>query len=141
MKLVVDANIAISAIISPAGKTRELLFMERLKLHAPPFLVEEMESHGPEIIEKSNLRELDYSIAIAQLFSCISFIPPSVYISSVATATSISPDTDDIDYLALALHLQCPLWSNDKRLGKQARIQIIATHELERLLKKPASHK
>ena len=140
MRLVVDANIAISAILSRAGKTSEFLFLEHLELYAPPFLIEEMESHCLEIMEKSALSEMDYRIALAQIFSCIRFVPPSVYISSVALAASISPDIGDTDYLALALHLGCPLWSNDKRLKEQARVQVLSTHELARLLEGAHPH-
>jgi len=41
---------------------------------------------------------------------------------------------DDIEYLALALKLNCPIWSEDKRLKKQTLVKIINTTELIREL-------
>ena len=160
MMLIVDANILISALLSSEGKTRELLFLERLDIRAPPFLVEELESHRPELMEKSDLGEMDYRIALARTFSCVHFVPPSEYISSFALAASISPDPDDADYLALALHLNRPLWSNDKPIAgspepavhrrptlrpsiglkKQALVKVLSTHELARLLDEAPLH-
>lgn len=37
MQLVIDANIVISAIISSAGKTADLIFSEDIELIAPEF--------------------------------------------------------------------------------------------------------
>ena len=42
----------------------------------------------------------------------------------------ISPDADDTAYIALALHLNCPIWSNDKKLKKQDKVKVITTKEL-----------
>jgi predicted nucleic acid-binding protein len=40
------------------------------------------------------------------------------------------PDPDDIDFTALALKLDCPLWSNDKELKQQTVVKVFSTSEL-----------
>ncbi len=40
---------------------------------------------------------------------------------------------EDIDFIALALKENCPLWSNDKLLKKQIRVKIINTNEIEQI--------
>jgi len=41
---------------------------------------------------------------------------------------------DENEYLALELKLNCPIWSEDKRLKKQTLVKIINTIELIREL-------
>jgi len=48
----------------------------------------------------------------------ITFIPLDEIRPFVPKAEAFSPDPADITYLALALKLNIPLWSNDKALKK-----------------------
>jgi len=48
-------------------------------------------------------------------------------------AEKISPDKDDVIYFALALKLNCAIWSNDKNLKEQNRIKIYSTSDLGKL--------
>ncbi len=50
----------------------------------------------------------------------------------VQKAIEISPDRKDADYIALALKLKCPLWSNDKKLKDQEEVRVYSTKELIR---------
>ena len=50
----------------------------------------------------------------------------------VEKAAKFSPDEDDIMYFALALKLNCPIWSNDCKLKEQRKIVIYSTEELTR---------
>lgn len=134
MRLVIDTNIVISSLLAPGGLTRRLLFAPRLHLHSPPCLLQELETHASEISSRSGLSELDWGIALAQTTSRIRLVDLSSFEGLVGQAASFSPDPDDSEFLALALHLNCPLWSNDKRLKEQARVQVFSTHELARLL-------
>ena len=45
-------------------------------------------------------------------------------------AERISPDPKDTSYFALALKLNCPIWSNDKKLKEQNKIKIYSTEEI-----------
>jgi predicted nucleic acid-binding protein len=48
-------------------------------------------------------------------------------------AKAISPDVKDIPYFALALKLNCALWSNDKKLKDQDKVKIYSTEEIMKL--------
>jgi predicted nucleic acid-binding protein len=39
-------------------------------------------------------------------------------------------DPKDIDYVALAYKLNCPLWTNDKNLKKLNSIKVFSTEDL-----------
>jgi predicted nucleic acid-binding protein len=130
MKLVVDANIIISALISSRGRTRELLLNDSLELYSPRFLEEELEEHKDELIEKTGLDGTRLDSALKILLENMDFVSMDRLRTELRQAEAFSPDPDDIQYLALALHYSCILWSNDKRLQKQQVVSVINTTEL-----------
>lgn len=135
MELVIDANVLISALISPPGKSCELIFFDELKLSAPELILKEFLSHKQEIINKSKLSEEDVQTLLSLLISKISIVPFSEFSEFLSKAKQVCPDEYDIEYFALALRLNCPVWSNDKDLKAQTLVKIYSTHELIELLK------
>ena len=46
-------------------------------------------------------------------------------------AERISPDPDDVEYIAVALSFGCTIWSNDKDLKeKQSKVKVFSTADL-----------
>lgn len=134
MDFVVDANIVFAAIIRRAD-TCELLFSSRLSLYAPEFLIKELEEHKKEILEKSGLSEEDFKQFTTIMTSRIKLFPFEDFQPYIQKAKKTTPDPEDIEYLALALKLNCPIWSNDKQLKKQQAVKVISTTELLNLVK------
>src|SRR3989338_241660 len=130
MDIVVDANVVIAALISPTGHTADLFFSPLLGVFAPELLLEEVEEHKKELLKKTGLTERDFNFLVAFLAQRINFFPVTEFLSFLPKAKQFSPDPDDIAYLALALKLCCPLWSNDKQLKSQAVVKVISTSEL-----------
>lgn len=112
MQAIIDANIIIAMLVKP-GKPIDLFFDSRLSLFAPQLLFEELGKHKEEIMEKSKLNEEEF-LRFREM------------------AGDICPDPKDVVYFALALYLNCPVWSNEKKLKEQAKIEVFATHELMR---------
>ena len=75
---------------------------------------------------------MDFVVDTNVLF-IVEFIPLEEYSSFMKEALAI-PDPDDIDFTALALKLDCPLWSNDKELKQQTVVKVFSTSELISLL-------
>lgn len=130
MDLIIDANIVISALISIQGKTCDLLFSEKLNLITAELLIREFYEHKKEIIEKSQLSEEELDLALSIISSRIKFIPFLEFKQFIPRAKEICPDPDDIEYFALALKLNCPVWTDDKALKNQNLVKIISTSEL-----------
>ena len=130
MELVIDANVLMSALVATAGKTYDLIFNERINLFSPEFLLEEFEEHKEEILEKSGLSESDFKLFLSLISSEIEFISESEFKEFIPQAEKITPDPNDTEYLALALKLKCSIWSNDKRLKNQNKVNICSTGEL-----------
>ena len=120
--LAVDTNIVFSAIIKP-GKVRELLFDERLKLYGPEELTLEIEELQEKMREHTNLTptEIEY-IKKVILTRIVTIVPRKEYMSDAKRALEILAETDpsDTPFIALAMYLDVPLWTGDKRLIRLA---------------------
>lgn len=132
MDLVVDANILFSALIS-SGKTEELMFEPSLHLFAPEFIFEEFNKYKNLIISKTGRSENEFNKFLTVLKKRIKTIPNEETDKFIVQAKDICPDRNDVDYFALALKLNCALWSNDKELKKQKHIAVYSTSELLQL--------
>lgn len=136
MRLVVDANIIFSAMIGYNSKIVDLFFRNDLELIAPEYMMEEIEEHREEVIEKTGYTKEDFNVIISLLYSTITFAPFGEFQKYIAKAKEVCPDEDDLEYVALALCFECSIWSNDKALTKQKEIKILSSHELITTLEK-----
>ena len=130
MDLVIDANVFLSTLISPSGKTSNLLFNERLKLFAPEWLLEEFEEHKTEILEKTKLAEEEFELFLSIISARVEFIPKIEFENYLKEAETLTPDKDDREYFALALKLKANIWTNDKKFKEQNKILVYNTTEL-----------
>jgi predicted nucleic acid-binding protein len=129
MPLVVDANVLFSAFIKN-GKSAEVLANNAGELFAPEFILEEFYEHRKEILKKTKRSEEEFRILFFWIEDAINVVPKEEYQDSLELARRISPDPDDVPYLALALKLRIPIWSNDKKLKEQNEVRVYSTHEL-----------
>ena len=135
MKLVIDANIIFSALIAYNQTIVELFFSKELEIIAPEYILQEIEEHKEEILEKTGYTSVDFEIILSLLYSRIELVPFSAFEEEIKEAKQSCPDPDEIEYFALALRFQCTIWSNDKRLKEQTRVKIISSHELLSIIK------
>ncbi|MFA6327948.1 MAG: PIN domain-containing protein [Candidatus Micrarchaeia archaeon] len=57
-------------------------------------------------------------------------IPADKYLAFKHKALELTPDRDDWPFLALALSLSCPIWSNDRGMKGQTEVRVCSTGEL-----------
>lgn len=140
MKLVVDANEMFAAVIA-RGKERqspalEIFFSDKLVFYAPYRILVELQKHKEEIKAKSGFTEKDFSSFVAVLKARINFVSLEKFSNKIDEAKKIAPHLKDVEYFALALKLNCPIWSEEKAFKKQSKVKIFTTRELTKLLKK-----
>lgn|GEM_PF-1479653 len=104
MKLVIDANVVISAIIRD-GVTRKLLLHPALELVTPAYLFDELEEHREEIMRKAGLDILQFRQFITLLGKVIEVMPSRAYEAYVEEARRVLTDPDDLPYAACAIAL------------------------------------
>lgn len=131
MKLVCDTNVVFSALIA-GGKTRELILTDQIDLYAPEFFFTELDDHRTEISEKSNLHEDELGLLLNILFKDTEVVPKEEFKDELSHASECigETDPDDVPFLALALHLDADIWSDDGDFDEQDDVTNWKTHEL-----------
>jgi predicted nucleic acid-binding protein len=129
MDVVIDANI-LFAILIRHGNTEDLLFNEDLHVFAPEFLFDEFEKYREHIMEKTDRNREEFEQFFTIIKKRIKTIPNEETQKYIEQAKKTSPDEKDADYFALALKLNCYIWSNDKKLKEQNIVKIFSTEEL-----------
>jgi len=133
MRLVADTN-ELFSFFNARSKARELSLLPELELHSPSFSLEEIEKHKSEILKRFSLSETQFLLIKRLLRAVIKVNKAEEYSNLLPEAKKISPDIDDADFFALALRLNCPLWSEDKLLKQQSRVKVLSTEDLMKLL-------
>jgi len=129
MKIVIDANILFSALIVK-GRTDELILRNSLELFAPDFLLKEFNKYLLLILEKTRRSDQEILNAYNLIIKRITFIKENDFSDYITNAEEICPDENDIFYFALALKLNCGIWSNNKLLKNQEVITVYSTSDL-----------
>ena len=140
MELVVDANVLLASLLKDAV-TRELLLDSRLKLFAPEHFISEslhLLRSNSSLKKRIGLSGKDLEELFYLLTQEIETVPKKSYTPKMMEAIELAPHREDAPYLALALSMNIPVWSNDKGMKIQKKIKIISTSELIALLEKRA---
>lgn len=102
---------------------------KELELYSPEFALKEISKYKKEIMKKTKLEKKEFESKREELALFIEFVPLEKYKNFFSKLKNV-PDKDDIDFLALALKLECSLWSNDKALKKQGKVKVLETSEI-----------
>ena len=114
---VIDANVLFSAII---GSRRIYVdIIKNFDLYSPDFTLKEIEKYEELLLNKTKLIKSDLNNFLINLFKGITILP-SIIIGKAAKdkAIDLCKDVDEKDtpYVSLAIELNIPLITNDKKL-------------------------
>ncbi|MBI4378131.1 MAG: PIN domain nuclease [Nitrospinae bacterium] len=130
-KLAVDANPILSAILGGSARKVFLKSETSIPLYTTVFNFREVERYIPILSAKRGISAegLYLALSILPLIIC----DENFYREKIRKARTLTGkrDPDDIHLLALALKLECPLWSNDKDF-EGIEITVYKTLELIR---------
>lgn len=131
MRLVVDANVIISALIADS-KSRELIVTLETELLTPEFVATEIENYEALIVEKSGLRPERVSQFIELLFRHLEVVAASEFYPRIEAADAAigETDPDDVLYLACALETEAEIWSDDTDFKEQGLVPTHTTNEV-----------
>ena len=133
MKLIIDTNIIISALIKPQ-LTRTLILNVNFELMTPAFTLSEIDKHKEEICKKGKIDKEELDTLIHILFRYIEIINPITYSHYLEEAKNLIPDKEDIPFVACALVFNCPIWSDDKHFQQQKKIKIWKTEDIIKII-------
>jgi predicted nucleic acid-binding protein len=133
MKLVLDINVIISAIIKENSVIRALLSLPFLEFYLPEYALMELQKNEGLIIQKSGLEKKELQVLLKLLLSKVKVINDSIFANYYSMAESIIGliDKKDIPYIALALAVKSDgIWTADKHFEKQNSIKIFTTEKI-----------
>lgn len=134
MELVCDTNVVFS-LFKKDSFTRQLIEKYNIKLFSPDWLIKELDKYSEEICSKSNIPLKSFKEAKESVLKVIFLKEPSKNFLSKAF-TLISHESD-VPFLALALELNIPIWSNDPNFQESSVInsaKVFKTSELKSYL-------
>lgn len=131
MKLVIDANVVISALIADS-KTRELIVTLEPDLLTPAFVLDEIENYEDLIGEKSGMKPDRVAQFIDLLFQYIEIVPVDDFSPAIERADAAIGDTDpnDVLYLACAIASDAAIWSDDSDFDNQDLVDTYSTSDV-----------
>ena len=119
-RVIVDANIAFRALASSRGDLRSRLDSpENVSFLAPRFLFVELFKHKDRLMVAMGKPEDELLEALHALVASLDFADEaSIPIGTWMEAQRLCSPTDpkDTPYVAIALHLDAELWTNDDAL-------------------------
>jgi len=134
IRLVVDTNILISALLKDESITARLLRSNACSYYYPWDGLTEINYYKDYIISKRNkhIQASSFEHALQFVLGSISVVPSEMYSYRMKEAFSIIKDRDpkDTPFLALALQLGSPLWSNDKHFQDLPEVIAYSTGAL-----------
>lgn len=136
MRLIVDANILISAMIR-TSVTRKIIVNSIFELYTPEYTFSEIEKNLNYISNKNSLTLNDNKKVLEILSNYIYIFDAEFYIDYLSDAGRIISkiDENDIPYIALALAINNDgIWTNDEHFQKQNKIKVWKTKEIIKLL-------
>lgn len=135
MRFVVDTNILFTFFWEDSF-TKGILMDQDFEFFSPEHALKEINDHTDEIINKTEITNEKFQELRKDLAICIGFVPTEEYKDFLKESSLLLPNyPDDIDFLALAIKLKLPIWSNDPHLKNQNKIKVYTTKEFLNLLK------
>jgi predicted nucleic acid-binding protein len=115
--VVVDTNIVFSALRLQYSALRDILADQQYQFFAPKFLIVEIFKHKEKILKDNSQQEDDFYEYLNAVLHQIQFVNEAVVsIGNYMEAHRLCKDIDpkDTPFVALAIELNCPLWTRDQ---------------------------
>lgn len=139
MRIVIDTNIAFSAILNTNSKISKIILQPRSKinLYSTKQLLDEITEHRNKLKKISKYTDKQLHEAVSLITNKIKFInaeliPDKLY--AKAERITKDSDIDDTEFVALTEHIKGKLWTGDKELRngllKHQWNKLISTEEL-----------
>lgn len=130
----VDANVLIAALLRDST-TRKLIVLGGMELHAPRYLLQEVEAHWEELTARSGVPLAALKAAWRTLRGYMIEHGPEQYEQQLEKAEAMLQDVDvqDAPYVALALAIGADcVWSEDRALTRVRGLRVVRTADLVR---------
>lgn len=137
MKLVIDANIFISALMKDS-LNREIIINSGNIILFPEYEFQEIYKYKDELIRRGGFSEREFIRLTTLLLNNMRIVSYEEVWDYYEEACKIMDKIDpgDTIYLATALAMDALIWSDDKHFKKQSKIKVLTTEEIIELTDK-----
>jgi predicted nucleic acid-binding protein len=136
--LVADTNILISALLKDYSINARLIKSGYFSVYFPDYGIKEIDSYRNYIDAKRKRSSQPVALEYAQSFllKAIQVVPLDLYHPRMKAAFEIMKEIDEKDapFLALAMQLGCPVWSNDRHFQRQKEVRVYTTRDILQLI-------
>lgn len=145
MRIVIDTNIAFSAILNTDSLIARIILQPKSKLHfySTDLLLLEIVEHKDKLRQLSGYSNIELDKIIDLITAKIRFINAILIPSKILLETQgflKNIDIDDTEFVALTIHIKGRLWSGDKSLQnglfQKGWTKFITTSDLYHIIKK-----
>jgi len=135
MKLVIDTNIIISALIKN-GISRRIIVSPLIDFVTFEYTLQEISKYEKLICKKAKLNHDEFKLLLNLIFENIIIIPKKEYKAFLNPAKKFTEDIDDVAFIALCLALKMDgILSDDYHFKTQKDVIIYRTKELALIFK------
>ncbi len=126
-RYVADTNVIVAWLLKPDGLSGKIITSLELELYTPYKAVEELWKNRSEWSKKNPRIEL--SRFIDELQDYVDVRPVDFNSSYALEAKKVMGgiDSEDSEFVALAIMLDTPIWSYDPHFAKQNRVKVVTT--------------
>jgi predicted nucleic acid-binding protein len=132
MRIVIDSNVLFSALIKDST-ARRLIFEHDEPYLFPAYIIDELERHKDELIEKSHMDKADFEALLTLILDRVEMVDAEQIRPWREAACRLVEDIDINDAVFVACVLANPgsvLWSEDRRLKRICCIRVINTRDI-----------
>lgn len=132
MRLVVDTNRVVAALIKPST-SRQILMDRHMEFLAPEYTLEELEDHLEEIARKAKMELPQLRALLNLILERVQIVPSSEYANAMEAASRImgTVDVKDVPFVALCLAKKADgVWTEDKHFLDQNAVAVWTTKRL-----------
>ena len=130
MDLIVDTNILVS-FFRPNPVQDIISNSEHLKisLYTSDYNINELRKNQEQVLKYANINRNEFEEKLKELSKLLTFVSIESCKEYESEAEKLIHDKD-IPIFALALKLNCPIWSNEPLFKKQSKIDILNNREM-----------
>ncbi len=117
LRLVLDTNIIISALINKKSAIRDILLTDKITFYLPELVLGELLKHKELLCRKTGLSRKEVFFTIFYLLSKVEIVKKEAFLENLEKAKNIMKNIDikDSEFVALALSIENDgIFSNDR---------------------------
>ena len=132
LKIVIDTNVFISALIKKDGLTRNIIIKSNNIFLFPEYEFQEIYKYKDDIIRKSGYSEIEFTEAMTSLLNHVRIVSYEEIGDDYNEACKIMDkiDSGDAIFVATAIALDAFIWSNDKDFKRQDKVKVLSTEDM-----------